>query len=137
MTKYVLCLASELPDNASKQVEVQGRAIALFNIKGEILAVSDRCPHAGGSLCKGARVGLVQADLPGDYSYIRHGEIVRCPWHGWEFDLRTGRSWCDPKRVRVRSYDASVQKGNELEEAKFRIETFNVCLEEDYVVLEL
>ena len=41
----------------------------------------------------------------------RSNEIIRCPWHGWEFDLRTGQSWFDPRAVRVRRYDVSVEPG--------------------------
>jgi 3-phenylpropionate/trans-cinnamate dioxygenase ferredoxin subunit len=35
---------------------------------------------------------------------VREGEILRCPWHGWEFDLRDGRSVIDPDGTRVRAY---------------------------------
>jgi hypothetical protein len=46
--------------------------------------------------------------LPGEYEYSRQGEILKCPWHSWEFDIRTGQSWFDPARVRVRQYDVTV-----------------------------
>ena len=46
------------------------------------------------------------------YEHCREGEIIRCPWHGWEFDLRTGQSWFDPRAVRVRRYDVSVEPGS-------------------------
>jgi 3-phenylpropionate/trans-cinnamate dioxygenase ferredoxin subunit len=48
---------------------------------------------------------------------IRKGEMVRCPWHGWEFDVRTGQSWFDPVQVRVRRYDVTVTPGSELADA--------------------
>jgi 3-phenylpropionate/trans-cinnamate dioxygenase ferredoxin subunit len=38
----------------------------------------------------------------------RAGEFLRCPWHHWEFDLRTGRSWFDPGKTRVRRYPVDV-----------------------------
>ena len=103
-----------------------GREIGIFNVEGEYFAVGNRCPHKGASLCKGRIVGLVEATGPGDYQYSRRGELLRCPWHGWEFDLRTGRSWCEPDRTKVRSYELKVEPGGALIEGELRAETFPV-----------
>ena len=73
---------------------------------------------------------------PGSYDYSRPGEIVRCPWHGWEFDVRTGRSWCDPKRMRLMNYAVTVEPGAKLVEGPYVAETFAVAVEDDYVVVE-
>ena len=59
----------------------------------------------------GRQSGVVTSSKPGEYTHSRSGEIIRCPWHGWEFDLRTGQSWFDPRAVRVRRYDVSVEPG--------------------------
>lgn len=136
MTRHVLARADEVAPGASKQLRVADRDIALFNIDGEFHAIADRCPHEGASLCKGTITGIAESDRPGHYRLIRKGEMVRCPWHGWEFDIRTGRSWCDPTRVRVKSYDVKVVPGREVE-GPYRIEVFDVRQEDDYVVLEL
>jgi 3-phenylpropionate/trans-cinnamate dioxygenase ferredoxin subunit len=77
----------------------------------------------------------VQSD-DGHYNYTRRGEIIRCPWHAWEFDIRTGKSWCDPERVRARNYAVSVEKGATLVEGPYVAETFRVSVENDYVVVE-
>ena len=77
------------------------------------------------------------SDRPGDYKLVRKGEFLRCPWHGWEFDIRTGQSWCDPKTTRVRAYDASVEKGAELVKGPYVAETFKVSVEQNYVVVEI
>jgi nitrite reductase/ring-hydroxylating ferredoxin subunit len=92
--RHVLAPVSELAPGSSKRFRVKGRDIALFNVKGEFFALLDRCPHEGASLCRGRIIGLVESDGPGQYRVSRHGELVRCPWHGWEFDIRTGQSWC-------------------------------------------
>ncbi len=118
-------------------MDAGGRAIALFNLNGEFFAICDKCPHESGSLCKGKIVGFMDADEPGKYRLTRPGEVVKCPWHGWEFDIRTGQSYCDPAGVRVRAYDASVEPGAELMKGPFRAETFKVSVEEDYVVVDL
>ena len=82
-------------------------------------------------------VGLVEASAPGDYRLSRKGELLRCPWHGWEFDLRTGKSWCEPDRTKVRSYELKVEAGGALVEGELRAETFPVSIDKQYVVLEL
>lgn len=62
---------------------------------------------------------------------------MRCSWHGWEFDLRTGKSWCDPRRVRVKNYAVSVEPGTRLVEGPYVAETFPVSVEGEYVVIEV
>ena len=80
--------------------------------------------------------GLVESKEPGQYCYSRPGEMVKCPWHGWEFDIRTGKSWCDPSRVRVRQYPVAVKPGTELVEGPYVAESFPVRVENNYVVVE-
>jgi nitrite reductase/ring-hydroxylating ferredoxin subunit len=62
---------------------------------------------------------------------------LRCPWHGWEFDIRTGQSWCDPTSVRARQFQVTVEPGEKLVKGPYVAETFPVSVEEDYLVLEL
>jgi 3-phenylpropionate/trans-cinnamate dioxygenase ferredoxin subunit len=137
MAKHVVATAAEIPEGGRKLVEVKGRPVAIFNVKGEYFALYDKCPHEGGSLCSGKLTGLVESSGPGDYRLSRKGEILRCPWHGWEFDLRTGRSYCDPRRLRVRNYAVSVEPGSRVVEGPYLAETFPVSVEGDYVVVEV
>jgi NAD(P)H-dependent nitrite reductase small subunit len=65
---------SEIPEDTGKCVEVNGQEIALFKVDGKVCAVYQGCPHQGGPLSEG---GI-------------DGNIVTCPWHGWEFDVTTG-----------------------------------------------
>ena len=121
MARYVVGTVDDIPPGERKLVEIGGRQVGVFNVNGEYFAVLNRCPHQGGSLCSGRQTGLVTSTRPGEYTTSRAGEIIRCPWHGWEFDLRTGQSWFDPRAVRVRRYDVSVEPGavvvSELEQA--------------------
>jgi 3-phenylpropionate/trans-cinnamate dioxygenase ferredoxin subunit len=136
MAKHVIAALRDFPPGTRRLVEVQGRGIVVFNIKGEFFALANRCPHQGGSLCHGRLTGLVESQEPGKYRYTRRGEIIRCAWHGWEFDVRTGKSWCDPSRVRARQFPVSVAPGAQLVEGPYVAETFTVGVEDDYVVLE-
>ena len=63
--------------------------------------------------------------------------MLRCPWHKWEFDIRTGQSWCDPDDTKVRSYAVTVEPGSALAKGPFVAETFPVAVEQDYVVVDL
>ncbi|MEZ4707148.1 MAG: Rieske 2Fe-2S domain-containing protein [Caldilineaceae bacterium] len=109
MPKHAVATVDEIPPGQRKVVEVAGRSIGVFNIKGEFFALRNTCPHQGGPLCKGIVSGFLSADVPGEYTYVRRGEMVRCPWHGWEFDIKTGQSWWDPARTRVRTYEVTVE----------------------------
>ncbi len=111
MPSVVVGETTELPPGTRRIVEVAGRSIGVFNVGGEYLAIRNRCPHQGGPLCEGVTVGAITSDQPGEYRYERPGEIIRCPWHAWEFDLRTGASWFDPARQRVRAYEVEVRRG--------------------------
>jgi nitrite reductase/ring-hydroxylating ferredoxin subunit len=137
MAKHVVATVREIPPGGRKLVEIDKRAIVIFNLGGEFFALLDRCPHQGGSLSKGRLTGLVQSPRPGEYCYSRQGEIIRCPWHSWEYDIRTGKSWCDPRRVRVRNYQVTVEPGATLVEGPYVAETFPVSVEDQYVVVDV
>ena len=84
----------------------------------------------------GMMPALITADEPGKIKYERAGEIIRCPWHGWFFDLRTGQSWGEPERIKTRHYDAAVAEGSALIEGPFKAETIDVTTDRQYVVIE-
>jgi 3-phenylpropionate/trans-cinnamate dioxygenase ferredoxin subunit len=148
MARTVVATVEEIPPGGRKIVEVAGRLIGVFNVDGEFFALRNRCPHQGGPLCSGKVAGLVQSTVPGDYSYSRPGEMLRCPWHGWEYDIRTGQSWWDPGRTRVRSYDVTIEAGGQidqdsnppapgLEKGPYVAETYPVSVERQYVVVSV
>ena len=112
--KYVVAAVGEIPVGGRKIVEVAGLSIGIFNVGGEYFALRNRCPHQGGPLCEGKAWGLLEASVPGEFRYTRRGEILTCGWHGWEFDVRTGQSWCDPRRLRARTFDVEVAAGTTL-----------------------
>ena len=70
--------------------------VALFNVDGDILALDNTCPHAGGPLGEGTL----------------EGEVVECPWHGWEFNVRTGQCMKNPiQEWAVPCYRTRVENG--------------------------
>lgn len=136
MSKHVVAAVADILPGERKLVSVRGRPIAIFNLGGEFFGLLNRCPHQGGSLCDGVLTGLVESNEPGSYRFTRLGEIVRCPWHGWEFDIRTGLSWCEPGRVQVRTYPVETAAGQTLVAGSYVAETVAVSVENDYVVVE-
>lgn len=137
MSRHVVAAARDIPPGGRKLVTVRGRPIAVFNLDGAYYGLLNRCPHQGGSLCEGVLTGLLQSATPGEYSYSRKGEILRCPWHGWEFDIRTGQSYCDPERVRARAYPVELAHGQAVVEGPYVAETIAVSVEEDYIVVDV
>ncbi len=140
--KYIAARAADIPPGGRKLVSLAGREIVIFNLKGDYYALNDRCPHEAGSLCKGKLAALTVSTEPGSYGWTRENEFIRCPWHGWEFDIRTGRSVCDPRSMRTRLYDVQVEHGDEAlaeiaAEKLLVAETFAVKVEDDYLVIEL
>lgn len=137
MTKYVVATVDELLPGHRKIVEVVGRSIGIFNVNGEFFALRNRCPHQGGPLCEGKLGALVEAPAPGEYVTSRADEMLRCPWHGWEFDIRTGQSWWNPTQQRVRPYTVTVASGSTLQKGPYVAETLPVSVEQDYIVVEI
>lgn len=99
-------------DSAVRRVEVAGRGLAIVRQGDAWYALRDVCPHQGARLSDGRVGGTALARRPGDEIVLgRVGEVLSCPWHGWEYDVRTGRSLCEPERVRVRTYPVRVEDG--------------------------
>jgi nitrite reductase/ring-hydroxylating ferredoxin subunit len=137
MPKHVVAAADDIPPGSRKLVNVKGRPIVVFNVAGEYFGLLNRCPHQGGNLCEGKLTGLLEAAEPGQYRYSRQGEILRCPWHGWEFDVRTGQSYCEPDKIKARKFDVSLTEGRSIIEGPYVAETFPVAVEGHYVVMTM
>ncbi len=132
MGRHVICRAEALQVGEVSIVEAEKRSIGIFNINGKFYALRNTCPHKGAPLCRGIITGLVVSDEPLQMQMTRDGEIVRCPWHGWEFDITSGRSVYNPHRMRVKTYDVAVEQ---MVEEDPSVETYQVQVEEDFIVL--
>lgn len=107
---HVVCSVEELPPGGRKIVDVDGMSIGVFNVEGTYYAMRNGCPHKGGALCEGPIVGTTLPTEGTEFVYGKDGTIVRCAWHGWEFDIATGVALAD-KSFRARMYDVSVDEG--------------------------
>ena len=137
MARHVVAERGEIPPGGRRLVTLQGREIGVFNLGGAYFALGNRCPHQGGALCRGALVGLATASEPGRVVLSRAGEVLKCPWHGWEFDIRTGRPVCDPGGTGARAYRVTVQAGATLGPGVLVAGSLAVAAEGEYIVVEL
>ncbi len=144
MTKHSIGPASELPVGSRKIVEIGGRTIGVFNVNGTFYALRNLCPHQAAPLCKGHVTGTTLPSQPGEYKWDRDGEILRCPWHGWEFDITTGRSVFNPHKLRVKTYEVTVERGGELVKEQISadaedpsVESYPVTIEDELVILHV
>ena len=97
MSSFVkVASAGDIASGTGTCVEVAGRQIALFNVDGTFYAIDNTCPHRGGPLAEGEL----------------EGAAVTCPWHAWQFDLKTGESLTDDSRVE--RYDVQLVDGEVL-----------------------
>jgi 3-phenylpropionate/trans-cinnamate dioxygenase ferredoxin subunit len=133
--KHVVGLASEIPPGERRIVEVEGRSIGVFNVNGTYYALRNGCPHQMAPLCRGTVTGTTLPSKPGQYIWAREGEILRCPWHGWEFDITSGHSIFNPHRMRVKTYKVGVEA--KLPDDDPSVETYTVTVEDEFVILTI
>ncbi|OPH46723.1 2Fe-2S ferredoxin [Paenibacillus ferrarius] len=123
MALHYLGTVDEFTEGGPKIVDVKGRSIGIYQLSGKLHAILNYCPHQGASLCEGPVASWVTSPLPGQFVYEQEGEIVRCPWHHWEFDIKTGNLVVDHK-VRTKTYEVVV-------------ETFDLSVEQGKVYIEM
>jgi nitrite reductase/ring-hydroxylating ferredoxin subunit len=92
--KIRIAAVADVPPGSGKELTAGGRVIALFNVDGTFHALDGVCPHAGGPLGEGAL----------------SGNVVTCPWHGWQFDVTTG-THCLNANLTHTSLPISVEAG--------------------------
>lgn len=147
VTRHIVAHVSELEPGGRLIVALGRRSIGVYNVDGRYFAVRNRCPHQGGPLCLGTTSGLHTARFSaGDPPAVvmeRDGEIVKCPWHGWQFDMRTGEAIFG-ERVRVATYRAYRSEGTgegaidpDDAEVPNNVETYRTVVEDGYVVVEM
>lgn len=104
---------ADFPVGKFKIIDLDGREIGITQLKsGEFRAVRNVCPHKGAPVCKGPIGGTTLPSEVGELIYGRAGEILACPWHGFEFDLLTGDELIQSgKPTRLLMYPVAVENG--------------------------
>jgi nitrite reductase (NADH) small subunit len=109
--KYELFPLSELEPGKLRTTVVDGiEVVVARDLDGSVYALRNRCAHMGARLSGGRLLEKVVGDDVDQYE-LTDELVLRCPWHGFEFELASGRCIASPKRVRVRSYEVTVEDG--------------------------
>ena len=116
MAEQFVCKTSEFKDGDRRIVRVGNHEIGVFKHKGEVLAYSNYCLHQGGPACEGLTIAKVEEHLNPDKTskglfFSENDMNFVCPWHGMEFDIRTGRH---PTKgdIRLRSVPLRIEGGD-------------------------
>ena len=110
--RHVVAKVDELSEGSRKLVYLAGREIGVFHVAGHYYALRNVCPHKGAPICKGRIRPQIYSTGVGEVAFQREGEIIKCPWHLWEFDLTTGASLHDDD-LKIATYRVA-QEGDEI-----------------------
>lgn len=94
-TTHVIAHVNDVKERGRIVAELDGREIAIFHHENEFYAYLNWCIHQGGPCAEGRLTGTTTASFDRETATVetrweREGEILNCPWHGWEYDLTNG-----------------------------------------------
>lgn len=112
-TSMSYCVANfnDVPVGKALIVDVKGISVGLFKEDGNIYAIRNTCPHKQAPVCKGTVDGTMLPSEPCEFKFGLEGLVLKCPWHGWEFDLTTGESLFGISSRKVKTYPVDVKEG--------------------------
>ena len=109
MNYHYICKVDELLEDKPKIIEIDGKSIGIIHKNGKYYAIRNECPHRLSPLCKGTLGGTMLPSNPQEYKYGMDGQVIQCPWHGWEFDLETGKALFETSKLRVTTYPVELK----------------------------
>ncbi|WP_417851722.1 Rieske (2Fe-2S) protein [Thalassoglobus sp.] len=111
MAEYKACRVESVGGRKGHVVSVAGHQVGLYFVEGAYVAVLNRCPHQAAPVCSGGVEGMTFSNGPNDYQLDSTPCVLRCPWHGWEFNLLDkGTSLFDPK-VQLKMFPVREEDG--------------------------
>jgi 3-phenylpropionate/trans-cinnamate dioxygenase ferredoxin subunit len=143
MKRFIVARVRDVPEGSRLMIEVNGHSVGVFHVNGRYHAFLNRCPHQGAKLCMGRIVSHFTSSRPGRLEMDSSRKYLVCPWHGWEFDLDTGRSYFDPARVRARRYAVELEEGGDTQpddgwqKGPYTASKLPVEVEDNYLVVVL
>jgi nitrite reductase/ring-hydroxylating ferredoxin subunit len=109
-SRTVVAKVEDFPPGSMVVVPAGKFGVGVYNIDGKLSAIANYCPHRGGPMCVGQLTGETTAgEEPYSSKFSRENEFIKCPWHGWEFELESGQAAA--AKVKVRSYEVVVEDG--------------------------
>jgi len=116
MQSVMIGKAAAFPNPGRRVIEVEGVAVGVFCRNGKFTAFENVCPHMGGPVCQGKIIARVEERIGEDktslgLAFSKDHTNVACPWHGYEFDIATGRHQGNP-RLRLRPVTIEIVEGD-------------------------
>jgi nitrite reductase (NADH) small subunit len=113
MSEHVVADVDDLDPGERLVVQVEGKEIGIFRQGDEYRSYLNWCPHQGGPVCEGVLTGTQESSfdretLEVDRQWTQDGEILKCPWHGWEFNINTG-DCLSREKITLPSYPVTVE----------------------------
>lgn len=103
----------DIPEYDALLVDIGGRQIGIFKRGDDVYALRNLCPHKRAPLVCGTLEGtMLPTSSAGEFCYGMEEQVVKCPWHGWEFDIKTGECLFGVSDKRVKTYPVSVRDGD-------------------------
>ncbi|WJH34916.1 Rieske (2Fe-2S) protein [Paenibacillus sp. CC-CFT747] len=99
-----------LPDGGKLIVKVKEMEVGLFRVDGVYYAWRNVCPHAAAPVCAGPIRGTKLPSAVYAYEYGMENQVLRCPWHGWEFDLVSGRHLAAGSKAKLRGFPVETDE---------------------------
>lgn len=110
--EYIVGPESAIEESRFVIVQVGETSVGVTRLRtGELKAVRNWCPHKGAPLCRRPLTGTWLPSAPGELAYGREGEVLVCPWHGFEWDINDGRELYRDIPTRLRFYPVAVREG--------------------------
>lgn len=106
--KYKVAATDDLSDGDRIITEIHGQEIAVFRIDGEYHAVANFCVHESGPLCEGELTCEIAEGDDGFWVVERDGEVITCPWHSCQFEVKTGVN-VQSDRYKVPTYKTEIR----------------------------
>jgi 3-phenylpropionate/trans-cinnamate dioxygenase ferredoxin subunit len=110
MARYIVGISEEIQPGERKLVQVANRSVGIFNVHGRFYALKNSCIHDQAPVCLGTIGATYLPSAPGEFIRGMEAQVLRCPWHGWEFDITTGCSLFD-RAIRLVTYPVTVEDG--------------------------
>jgi nitrite reductase (NADH) small subunit len=106
---YRVGAVDELPLGRPVETVAGSMTIGVVRLASGIHAFRNECPHQGAPLCRGYFAGTMVPSAPSVLEYGLEEEVIRCPWHGWEFHIPSGEALFGISTRRLRKFDVEIR----------------------------
>jgi nitrite reductase (NADH) small subunit len=102
----------DFPSDEPREVRLDAQSLVILRCDDAIHAFRNECPHQGAPLCSGRFAGTMVPSEPGTLEYGLRRDVIRCPWHGWEFRVSSGQAVFGISSRRLAKYETDLRGGD-------------------------